>query len=62
MKIAIIHDYLVSYGGAEKTFKALADIFPDAELYTLFYDPKIKANFSQPKKSILRFCKDSLYS
>ncbi len=42
MKIAIIHDYLMSYGGAEKTFKALADIFEDAELYTLFYDPKIK--------------------
>jgi glycosyltransferase involved in cell wall biosynthesis len=41
-KIAIINDYLMSYGGAEKTFKILSDIFPDAELYTLFYDPKIK--------------------
>ncbi len=41
-KIAIIHEYLTSYGGAEKTFKALADIFEDAELYALFYDPKIK--------------------
>jgi glycosyltransferase involved in cell wall biosynthesis len=45
MKIAIIHDYLVSYGGAEKVFKALADIFPEAEIYTLFYDPKIKKQF-----------------
>ena len=42
MKIAIIHEYLTSYGGAEKTFKTLADIFEDAELFTLFYDPKIK--------------------
>ncbi len=41
-KIAIINDYLTSYGGAEKTFKSLSDIFPDAELYSLFYDPKIK--------------------
>lgn len=41
-KIAIINDYLTSYGGAEKTFKILADIFEDAELFTLFYDPKIK--------------------
>ncbi|HUT96281.1 MAG TPA: glycosyltransferase [Candidatus Paceibacterota bacterium] len=41
-KIAIIHDYLTSYGGAEKTFKVLSDIFPDAELYTLFYLPDIK--------------------
>jgi len=45
MKIAIIHDYLVSYGGAEKVFKALADIFPEAEIYTLFYDSKIKKQF-----------------
>ncbi|HNU96766.1 MAG TPA: glycosyltransferase [Candidatus Portnoybacteria bacterium] len=42
MKIAIINEYLTSYGGAEKTFKVLADIFEDAELFTLFYDPKIK--------------------
>jgi len=41
MKIALIHDYIVSYGGAEKTFKVLTEIFPDAEIYTLFYDPKI---------------------
>jgi len=45
MKIAIIHDYLVSYGGAEKVFKVLADIFPEAEIYTLFYDQKIKKQF-----------------
>jgi glycosyltransferase involved in cell wall biosynthesis len=32
----------MSYGGSEKTFKVLSDIFPDAELYTLFYDSKIK--------------------
>lgn len=41
MKIALIHDYIVSYGGAEKTFKALTEIFPEAEIYTLFYDPEI---------------------
>jgi len=41
MKIALIHDYIVSYGGAEKTFKTLSEIFPDAELYTLFYDKGI---------------------
>lgn len=41
MKIAIIHDYIVSYGGAEKTFKSLSEIFPEAELYTLFYDKAV---------------------
>jgi glycosyltransferase involved in cell wall biosynthesis len=42
MKIAIIHDYLASYGGSEKTFKVLSEIFPEAELYTLFYDKNLK--------------------
>jgi len=42
MKIAIVNDYLVSYGGAEKTFKVLSDIFPDAEIFTLFYTQNIK--------------------
>lgn len=50
MKIAIIHDYLVSYGGAEKTFKVLSQIFPEAELYTLFYNLKIKQRLFPNKK------------
>jgi len=50
MKIAIIHDYLVNYGGAEKTFKALSEIFPEAELYTLFYDSKTKQRLFPNKK------------
>lgn len=45
MKIAIIYDYLTAWGGAEKTFKVLTEIFPQAEVYTLFYDTKIKNRF-----------------
>lgn len=51
MKIALIHDYLISYGGAEKTFKVLTEIFPQAEIYTLFYDLDIKKKFF-PNKEI----------
>jgi len=45
MRIALIHDYLISFGGAEKTFKVLTELFPQAEVYALFYDPKIKKKF-----------------
>lgn len=38
MKIALVHDYLVQYGGAERVLEALAEIFPDAPIYTLLYD------------------------
>jgi len=41
VKIALIHDYLIAYGGAEKTLKVLTEIFPKAEVYTLFYNPDV---------------------
>jgi len=51
MRIALIHDYLASYGGAEKTFKVLIETFPQAEIYALFYDSKIKQKLF-PNKEI----------
>lgn len=50
MRIALINDYLTHFGGAEKTFKVLTEIFPDADIYTLFYDSKIKERFFNNKK------------
>ena len=38
MKIALVHELLTMRGGAEKVFKILADMFPDAPIYTLLYD------------------------
>lgn len=40
MRIALIHDYLSHFGGAERVLKALMDLFPHAPVYTLVYDPK----------------------
>ncbi len=39
MKIALVHDYLVQYGGAERVLESFARIFPEAPIYTLVYDP-----------------------
>ena len=41
MKVALIHDFLVRPGGAERVLKVLADMFPDAPIYTLVYDKKV---------------------
>lgn len=38
MRIALVHDFLVKLGGAERVLKVLADHFPDAPIYTLLYD------------------------
>lgn len=38
MKVALVHDYLFEYGGAERVIEALHEIYPDAPLYTSFVD------------------------
>jgi glycosyltransferase involved in cell wall biosynthesis len=38
MRIALIHDYLNQYGGAERVLETLCGIFSDAPIYTLLYD------------------------
>jgi len=43
LKIAIIHDWLASAGGAggaEKTLEAVIEIFPKAHIYTTVYNPQ----------------------
>lgn len=40
MRVAIVHDYLKEYGGAERVVEALHEIWPDAEVYTAYYDPE----------------------
>jgi glycosyltransferase involved in cell wall biosynthesis len=38
-KVAIVHDWLVSPGGAEKVVYQLHQMWPDAPIYTAAYDP-----------------------
>ena len=39
MKLAIVHDFLNQYGGAERCVEAFHEIFPDAPIYTSIYLP-----------------------
>ncbi len=38
MHVAIVHDYLNQYGGAERVLEALHESYPDAPVYTSIYD------------------------
>ncbi|OGM25706.1 hypothetical protein A2962_04020 [Candidatus Woesebacteria bacterium RIFCSPLOWO2_01_FULL_39_61] len=40
MKVALVHDYIKEYGGAERVLEALHEIWPNADVYTLVYLPK----------------------
>ena len=43
MKVELVHDWLITEGGAEKVLKALSEMFP-GPIHTLFYDPKVLQN------------------
>lgn len=36
MKIALVHDYIKEFGGAERVLRVLADMYPSAPIYTAF--------------------------
>jgi len=40
VKLAIVHDYLNQYGGAERVIEVLHELYPDAPIYTSIYIPE----------------------
>jgi len=46
LKVALVHDFLNQYGGAERVLLALHEIFPEAPIYTMLYDgAKMRGKF-----------------
>jgi glycosyltransferase involved in cell wall biosynthesis len=40
LKVALVHDYIKEYGGAERVLETLHELFPDAPVYTSVYIPE----------------------
>lgn len=45
MKVAIVHDWLTQWGGAERVLETLHEIFPEAPIYTSLYSPRALPQF-----------------
>ncbi|MCS7246585.1 MAG: glycosyltransferase [Thermomicrobium sp.] len=45
MQVAIVHDYLNQYGGAERVLEALHELYPQAPVYTSMYAPERLPSF-----------------
>ncbi|MDO8551359.1 MAG: glycosyltransferase [bacterium] len=68
MKVALVHDYLKEFGGAERVLKALSEIWPEAPIYTAFMVPDSTAGrafagkriFTSWANKLLQF--ENLYS
>jgi glycosyltransferase involved in cell wall biosynthesis len=39
MRVALVHDWLNGMRGGEKVFEVVCELFPDADVFTLFYEP-----------------------
>ncbi len=50
MKIALVHDYLIQYGGAERVLECFTEIFPHAHIYTIVYDKDVMHGVFENKK------------
>lgn len=66
MKVALVHDFLNQYGGAERVLEAIHEIFPYSPVYTSLYDsPKLPLRmhnwdirpFQLPKLPLAHFLK-----
>lgn len=39
MRVALVHDWLITWRGGEKVLEALVGVFPQADVFTLFHEP-----------------------
>jgi glycosyltransferase involved in cell wall biosynthesis len=64
MRVAIVHYWLLNMRGGEKVVEALCRLLPDADIFTLFYNPgrvsetirrhRVQASFLQPLRRSYR--------
>lgn len=50
LKVALVHDYLIRFGGAERVLLEMAKIFNQAPIYTLLYNKKKMAKWFDPAR------------
>lgn len=49
-RVALVHEWLSSFAGSEQTFLAMAEMFPDAELFAMSHNRKRSFDFGRPVK------------
>ena len=63
MKVAVVHDWLVVYAGAEKALEQILQLYPEADLYSMIdYLPKHQRGFILDKKVSTSFIQSLPFS
>jgi glycosyltransferase involved in cell wall biosynthesis len=56
MRVAVVHDWLVIYGGAERVLEHILDMYPEADLFSLIdFVPEKQRHFMRGKTPITSF-------
>lgn len=55
MKVALVHDWLVTHRGGERVLDALCELFPDADLYTLIHRPGTQSPLIEQRRVFTSF-------
>jgi hypothetical protein len=59
MRVAVVHDWLVIYGGAERVLEHILDMYPQADVFSLIdFVPENQRHFLRGKKPITSFLQD----
>lgn len=53
LKIALVHDYLNEYGGAERVLQTLSEMYPEAPIYVAFAVPRSSAQIAFKNKKVI---------
>lgn len=54
-KIALVHEYLNQFGGAERVLRVIGDLFPKAPIFTLIYDEKATRGIFKGREIVTSF-------
>jgi glycosyltransferase involved in cell wall biosynthesis len=57
---ALVHDWLVVQGGAERVLEAVLPLFPDAPIFSLFYSPESFAGHPVSRRKVITSYLDRL--
>ena len=60
MRVAIVHDWLVTYAGSERVVEQLLRLYPQADLFTLFdFMPERERGFLQGRRPATSFLQNA---
>jgi glycosyltransferase involved in cell wall biosynthesis len=55
MKVVLLHDWLTGFRGGERVLEAFCELFPDAPLYTLLWQPKSSSEKIENREIVTSF-------